>query len=644
MDASATIPCVIYAAKSTEDKRGSIPDQLRECRATIEDDPLRYVVAEYKDEAFSAYRRDRGPGLVEALALAEELAEEHGQAELWALHSDRLARGDGRSARHAVEIALWALKRDVKVRTLQDPDTFRDLLGAVVTGQRNHEDSRRKGLAVAAGLRRAAQRGDYTGAKPDGYRRAIEVDRHGAFSKRLEIDPARRVLIEKIFELALRGRGTGEIARSITDDGWLTKPLNPKQQPKPWTIHGVREVLMNPRYAGLAMHRGEIVARGNWPSYISEREHHRLRAQLKQRRPGAGPRRREVFILARLARCGRCGSPMHCLTSELRSDGTFARRYVCSSHHWHRHAGRCPAPRIDADVFEAMFVSAIRSLLVDGREQALEPPPGALATVVEQRALIVGAVHSGDDREIDAALEALRARASPEAAMLQRITTAGQTARRLELARRFEAWSRAQSAAPSEATRAEARELNRLLHGCFSAVTVAMAADSVVIVAHHRSALGVGESGSLAQARFDRREWMRFSAVARRTQRLRNEWEDPEILGALQAWADAHGQPPRARDWARGGGSRYPCCGTVRRRFGSFREGLIAAGLHPGAPPMRQRWEDAEILEVLQRWAVEHGRPPKRADWARANLTRPGTTTVCNHFGTWRKALAAAGL
>ena len=53
----------------------------------------------------------------------------------------------GSSARHAVEIGLWALKNDVTVRTVQDPETFRDLLYAVVTGQRNHEDSRRKGLA-----------------------------------------------------------------------------------------------------------------------------------------------------------------------------------------------------------------------------------------------------------------------------------------------------------------------------------------------------------------------------------------------------------------------------------------------------------------------------------------------------------------
>jgi hypothetical protein len=145
----AGVGCVVYAAKSTEDRRGSIAEQLRECREAIDGDPRRLFVAAYSDEAVSGYRRDRGPGLADALAHAEDLAAERGVAELWAQHSDRLARGDGRSARHTVELALWALKRDVRIRTLQDPDTFRDLLDAVVTGSattriRGGEASRRR--------------------------------------------------------------------------------------------------------------------------------------------------------------------------------------------------------------------------------------------------------------------------------------------------------------------------------------------------------------------------------------------------------------------------------------------------------------------------------------------------------------------
>jgi hypothetical protein len=46
VDAEPGIPCVIYGAKSTEDRRGSIPEQLRECREAIDADPRRRFVAE----------------------------------------------------------------------------------------------------------------------------------------------------------------------------------------------------------------------------------------------------------------------------------------------------------------------------------------------------------------------------------------------------------------------------------------------------------------------------------------------------------------------------------------------------------------------------------------------------------------------
>jgi hypothetical protein len=97
---------VIYTAKSTEDRRGSIPEQLEECCEIVVADGRRRLVAEYKEERFSAYRRDRGTGLRDAIRHAEDLAAERGVAALWAQASYRIARGDGRVARHTVEVAL----------------------------------------------------------------------------------------------------------------------------------------------------------------------------------------------------------------------------------------------------------------------------------------------------------------------------------------------------------------------------------------------------------------------------------------------------------------------------------------------------------------------------------------------------------
>ena len=276
------IPCVVYAAKSTEDRRGSIPDQTADCLAAIAQAGERVVIAEYADESFSAFRRSRGPELVDAMEHAEDLVREFGTAELWAQHSDRLARGDGRIARHVVEIGLWALKRDVVVRTVQDPDTFRDLLGAVVTGQRNHEDSRRKGAAMRAGRRRAAARGEFIGYRPDGYVLEVELQ-DGEVKKRMVLDPDRQEIIETIFRMALRGRPTGAIARHLNDQGWLTNPRRKDATPQHWRVHHVDAVLRNWRYAGLAVFGGEVLGRGHWPAYINEAQQGRGRPAVALR-------------------------------------------------------------------------------------------------------------------------------------------------------------------------------------------------------------------------------------------------------------------------------------------------------------------------------------------------------------------------
>src|SRR5690349_10020515 len=105
-------PAVIYGAKSTEDTHGSIPTQLADARELAEREGYE-VVAEYNDEAASAYSGNRGDGLAAAMAKCEALVAERGEAVLIVQHSDRLARGDGRKSKHLVEYALWAIKADV---------------------------------------------------------------------------------------------------------------------------------------------------------------------------------------------------------------------------------------------------------------------------------------------------------------------------------------------------------------------------------------------------------------------------------------------------------------------------------------------------------------------------------------------------
>ncbi len=90
------IGCVIYAAKSTLDVRGSIPTQISDCRVAIDRLGGRTILGEYVDEAVSGFSRSRGPGLESVMEHAARIGLGAWQAELWVQHSDRLARGDGK--------------------------------------------------------------------------------------------------------------------------------------------------------------------------------------------------------------------------------------------------------------------------------------------------------------------------------------------------------------------------------------------------------------------------------------------------------------------------------------------------------------------------------------------------------------------
>jgi recombinase/HNH endonuclease/recombinase-like zinc beta ribbon protein/resolvase-like protein len=620
VDAAGAIPCVIYAAKSTEDKRGSIPEQLRECREAIEADPRRRFLAQYIDEAFSAYRRDRGPGLRDATEHAEDLAAQHGIAELWAQHSDRIARGDGRAARHTVEIALWALKHDVRVRTLQDPDTFRDLLYAVVTGQRNNEDSRRKAVSSQAGRKRAIARGEFVAHLPDGYRLHRELDEAGKVHKRLEIDPQRRELFELLFRLALRGRSCGQIARTLNDRGWLTKPVRRIDHPRPFDVGKVYDLLQNPRYAALSTYRGEVLARGHWPAYISERQHERIKARLERPRQGYANGPAEAFLLRGLARCGHCAAPLRALTRRAARDGSRSRAYVCASHRSLRGRAQCKAPPIDAHVAEAMLIACLPALLeLDG------PRPSCLEAS-SQRAPVES---SGQPQAEEGTYAALAAH----------VLGSQRRARELAELARLRSWIEREAQGRTEATRAHSEELARLLASWFQAISIRVTAMSVVIAARRHNA----EGRAPASVRIERAAWSRLAPAGHRQLARRNAWERAETIGALQAWADRHGQSPRPPDWKLAS-KEHPSAPTVCNQFGSWRRALHQAGLAPQPSTAPYSWEPAQLLEALRRWTRLHRRVPRSMQWAHAQPGYPSAGTVRAHFGHFADALHAAGL
>jgi site-specific DNA recombinase len=417
-------PAVLYAAKSTPDERESIPDQLKEARAFAKDKELE-VAGQYGEQNVSAYK-GRGPELAAALEHAEKIG-----ATLIVQHSDRLARGDGKQARHLVEIALWALKAGVRIHCIQDPSTFENLVMAVVMGERNTEDSRRKALAVKAGLARRRQRGLHNGGTAGyGY-----LYRRNADDERERVpDSALVPIVRRMFAEYLTGRGYTAIGGDLNAEGLLTGGG------KPWRACTVRAILINPIYAGLirdgeelipAQHEA-IVDRETWEQAQVLRE--AKAATHKRGRPSAG---KHLFRKGFL-RCGTCGGSMGPVTDR-RQGATAYETYIC--HERHRDPGLCTMPSIHRSKVDDAIYAYFRDLELDVRatreqlagamerrltearellgaaEQEAQEAAGRLARV--KRDYIAGDLTAAEWRELRGELEPEAAGAEAEAENLR---------------------------------------------------------------------------------------------------------------------------------------------------------------------------------------------------------------------------------
>jgi hypothetical protein len=366
------ISVVLYAAKSDADERDSIPSQTAEMRAEIEREGGRTMEGEHSDEAASAYSGSRGPGLTAAIEAAKQAAAEHGTAELWCFDPDRLARGDGRRARHLGGLYFELLADGVELRAVQGDADLRSAIHVVLRGERNYQDSAAKGGHVQRGIRATVARGQWRGGSlPDGYDVLHAVDERGTVSRTYRKSPERGPVIQLAFELLADGRSYQAVQLELSRRGYLTAPRRRGAQPEPFSVNRVSRILRCPVYAGLQWgHDGELVALGeDWPRFVEPEDWHRMIAERRERshtdkrKPGRPPK---GFLLLELARCATCGGPMRTETQRRpRKDGTRRRAYVCKAHaERHRDAPDwCAAMPFHAMEVDRMIVAGMDQLL-----------------------------------------------------------------------------------------------------------------------------------------------------------------------------------------------------------------------------------------------------------------------------------------
>ena len=412
---------IIYAAKSTEDKHGSIETQLEDCRAMADREDWD-VLGEFKDEAFSAYSGNRGPGLERAKDLASATAAEGGLCILVAQDSDRFARGAGDApgaADHLGEVYFHMKRLGVELWSVRSGRL--DLLRAALEGERAHDESARKSQAVAKGMKRSAERGTPLGIKPLGYEVDPDKNNSGIVVVEREAEIVRRIARE-----FMQGQSFTAIARNLQRDGV------PTRNGGVWRQSTVAGILKNRVYIGEVKYKGETFAGSHEP--ILDPETFEKVQQLIDARPSKGrgrpPAAMHLFRGGTL-RCGSCGEAMAPRTSAdtgigwyyCNGRGKFGKEF-CSMPHIRREDvdshvfAYFERVALDVEATRAQVASARDSRLAEVRamleaaERSERKASEALARV--KRAFYDGAIEPEDWKEAKADLEPEHAAAVAE--------------------------------------------------------------------------------------------------------------------------------------------------------------------------------------------------------------------------------------
>ena len=273
------------------------------------------VAEEYVDNDISAYSGKRRPAYQRML---EDLADGVRDAVI-VYHQDRLTRRPI-ELEQFLDVIMKAGVTDVRFVTGAAVDIANGdgLVTLRVMGAIAANESATKGRRVRRKLVEVAAEGRPHG----GSRRPF-----GFEDDRITHRPDEADVIRTLTARFLAGESLRSLATWMDDEG-ITTVFG-----KPWRTTTIRDMLANPRMAGLRAHNGEIVGPAVWEPIISEVEHAKVLAMIEQKRT-SGRRAPRSYLLTGMLRCGKCD---HTLFSSRRQN---SRRYVCMSGPDHRGCGR----------------------------------------------------------------------------------------------------------------------------------------------------------------------------------------------------------------------------------------------------------------------------------------------------------------
>ena len=239
-------------------------------------------------------------------------------------------------------------------------------------------------LKVITAKRSRMKRGEYGGGLPPyGYLRNPD-DHH-----RLIIDPEAAEVVREIFDLTLRGKRKGEIARIMNAKGCDTPslyyrrkhPETKKFQKVPsrngWTLRTVRGILDNKVYYGAVVGhkvfrkeigKANIACVPEEEQIIVENQHEGIvtKEEFEQAQTFRGKnekyhRVRYDYPLQKKVRCGTCGR--NCRVRILKPATNPTRQYACNYANNQVGEGRCSKDKVSEDVLKEAIWQSIRKLI-----------------------------------------------------------------------------------------------------------------------------------------------------------------------------------------------------------------------------------------------------------------------------------------
>ncbi|WP_196806146.1 recombinase family protein [Rhodococcus sp. 114MFTsu3.1] len=266
------------------------------------------VVDTFVDNDVSATNRKPRPAFERMLAAAEAKAFDV----IVARHLDRLLR----RLIELERILEMFQSTGVSVITSHDSiDTSTDggrtnarIMASIAQGEIERKSARQR-----SGVIQAAKQGRWVGG-----RRAFGYEGDG-----VTVRPDEAALIVAGYADLLAGEPLTAIAKSWNASGIIPTQNKRDGSPNTWTRSGVRDVLLNPRNAGLRRHRptggqGEfrkdpesfVVGAAQWPAIVSEETWRAtVRILTAPERKPVGVRGRS--LLTGVALCGICGATVH---------------------------------------------------------------------------------------------------------------------------------------------------------------------------------------------------------------------------------------------------------------------------------------------------------------------------------------------